>query len=315
MARCSRCDFPIKKGWKSCENCGKEIKNKRIAVAPILITLLFIVSGAYYYYAQFLCNFPIHYSVGEVDPRFNVSRTQLIDSANEAANLWDSATGKKMFVYDENSLIKINLVYDERQSNLDKLNKDMAQIDNANQSITNMNDRLDKMLADYQTDLDTYNAKLAEFNTEVGKWNAQGGVPLSEFDRLTNTQTELETTRKSLNARRDKINELVKLLNVEANNYNNDLGKVKNYLDENKGKIITSGLYYPTEKKIDIFTFGDLKELRLLLTHEMGHSLKIAHDGVPTSIMYPVLSEQNLENPKPTAEDVGLICQVCLIKF
>ena len=124
----------------------------------------------------------------------------------------------------------------------------------------------------------------------------------------------LATARSGLEVRRTSINKTADLLNIQASSYNNDLGNLKSYLDQNKGKIITSGLYYSEEEKIDIFTFNNVKELRLLLVHEMGHSLKIGHDKAPASIMYPVLGGQNLEDPTPTTEDIGLICKWCIVK-
>jgi len=36
--------------------------------------------------------------------------------------------------------------------------------------------------------------------------------------------------------------------------------------------------------------------LRLTLAHELGHALGLLHHGDPEALMYPVLSEQKLEN-------------------
>ncbi len=316
MANCKKCGAEIGMSDKICVSCGTAVRRSKIGIVlASLFLLLVLAAGGYYYLTAILCPYPVKYSIGDVDSRFNVSRDDILKSANEVELVWNSVAGKQLFKYDSNAVMKINLVYDERQANLDKLNSEIATLDSTNQSISNINDRLDKMVADYQTDLDAYNAKLGKYNSEVQSWNDQGGAPLAEFGRLENTSVSLNKTRADLEDRRKNINKMAEIINIQSSDYNSDVNKLKDYLDQNKGKIITSGLYFTKEKKIDIFTFGDIKELKLLLMHEMGHSLGIGHDKQEKSIMYPILSAQDINDPKPLTEDIGLLSKTCLKCF
>ncbi|MEI6498863.1 MAG: hypothetical protein WCO23_02785, partial [bacterium] len=196
MNKCKNCGATYERGLKNCDNCGVGLKPRRNLLLQYFILIFFLVGAGVYYYLVVLCPYPIHYSIGNVDSRFHVSRDEVLKASNEAATLWNGATGQKMFVYDQDSKIKINLVYDDRQANLDKLNGEIAQLDQNNQSIGNLNDRLDQMVSSYQDDLAVYNKKLDAYNAEVEKWNNEGGAPASIFARLSNTQIEssLSTT-------------------------------------------------------------------------------------------------------------------------
>ena len=71
----------------------------------------------------------LRYQIAEVDPRFGISQQELIELTQQAADLWQNASGQKLFVYDPDAQLKIHLVYDERQDNFNafKKNGDNAQ--------------------------------------------------------------------------------------------------------------------------------------------------------------------------------------------
>ncbi|TAK57369.1 hypothetical protein EPO17_02070, partial [Patescibacteria group bacterium] len=63
------------------------------------------------------CAKPISYSVGEVDPRFKISRTELQTIIGNAAAIWEKPVGLDLFELKEGGGgdLTINLIYDSRQ--------------------------------------------------------------------------------------------------------------------------------------------------------------------------------------------------------
>jgi hypothetical protein len=59
------------------------------------------------------CLTPISYRIGALDSRFGITREDFGRAVEEAAGLWESAWGRKLFV--RGGAVKINLVYDNRQ--------------------------------------------------------------------------------------------------------------------------------------------------------------------------------------------------------
>lgn len=244
------------------------------------------------------CKTPVKFAVGDVDPRFKVTKDQVIEQAKDAASRWNQKSGKNWYEYDPNSKFKINLVYDDRQAKLDQLNSEVANYNASADSIKQRNELLKQKVDKYQQDLANYNATVAY-------WNQQGGAPSDVYQQLNQEQASLESRRIAINNDLQAFN-----LQVDANNAN--LGDLTEKIDSQKNKVETQGEY--KGDRIDVYTFGDLAELRLVLMHELGHALTTDHAQISTSIMYYLLADQNQDNPMPTDEDIALIENKCKIK-
>ena len=57
-------------------------------------------------------------------------------------------------------------------------------------------------------------------------------------------------------------------------------------------------------KDITIYQYRDLADLILILTHELGHALGLAHVNDPKAVMYEILGKQDLETLTLTSTDV-----------
>lgn len=254
--------------------------------------------AVYFIYYYKTCQIPKKYSIGEIDPRFKVTRDEVLNSARDAESRWDNQSKKILFQYDSNSSFKINLIYDERQAKLDQINAEVSKINTSGSTIEEFRSQVDAEISDYQTDLNNY-------NSQVAYWNGQGGAPPDEYQKL-------ENTRISLQNRQGEINKKAGLLNLQIDEHNSNLSDVKSQIDAEKNKIVTQGEYKGNE--IDIYTFGNLDELRLVLMHELGHSLSKEHASDPKSILYYILQDQDLANPLPSSEDITLVKKECRIK-
>lgn len=278
----------------------------------VIFLIVILGLGGYYYYQNYnRCGLPIKYSIGNVDSRFKLSENDISAVAKDAVSRWNEATGKNILEYDPQSPMSINLIYDQRQADLDKLKNDLAILENTNKSLTDWSSELDGMIESYQADLKNYDSKLDKYNTDVSYWNGQGGAPKNIFNDLNKVKAELAQESAQLESRRLNINKLANLLDSKASDYNSSVELLKQHLDQNKNKIITQGLYYLNEKKIEIFTFGDQEELRLVLMHELGHAMGLDHDRENNSIMFELLGSQDLKNPTPTDEDEALLIRTC----
>lgn len=262
------------------------------------LTLLLVIG--YFFYANIImnpCDIPIHYSIGNIDSRFKISSTEVNQVVEDAADRWNRTLGENIYTYDPNARLKINLVYDDRQQKLDNLKSQISQFDQTSQTINQFRSKVEKLSSQYETDLNAYNQKVAY-------WNAQGGAPTAVFNQLN-------TERASLDKRRIQINQMASLLNTQISENNGNISEFNDQIEKDSNKIITSGEYFTDGKKINIYTYGDEKELRLVLMHELGHAMSHQHDVQATSIMYPVLQDQNMDNPLPSEEDKAMVGKIC----
>jgi predicted Zn-dependent protease len=117
-------------------------------------------------------------------------------------------------------------------------------------------------------------------------------------------------------------------LNNEASAINTLTGQMKILLDkrnagaeeynkiaEEYNKKYNGGLEFNqaeyTGKEINVYQFGNKKDLILAITHELGHALGMGHVDNPKSIMYYITGINAETNPAPTAEDLAELNKVC----
>lgn len=284
------------------QNQPPKKKNCCLRIVIAFLVLIFLVSAGFAiaYFGGYIqrCTTPVKFAVGDIDPRFKVTKEQVIENAKDAASRWNQKSGKNWYEYDPNSKFKINLVYDDRQAKLDQINGEVANYNASADSIKQRNELLKQKVEKYQQDLANYNASVAY-------WNQQGGAPSDVYQQLVATQKDLDETRNKINIELQTFN-----LQVDANNAN--LGDLTTKIDAQKNKVETQGEYKGDQ--IDVYTFGDRDELRLVLMHELGHALTTDHAEKSTSIMYYLLADQDQTNPMPTDEDIALIKNKCKIK-
>jgi predicted Zn-dependent protease len=269
------------------------------------------------------CSSPIEYAIGEIDPRFGISREKLMEDAAQAEKIWEDPAGKNLFQYVPDSNFKINLVFDERQAKTNDaqaLEGKLENLDSAHDSTVNNYNTLaseyDQKLKAYESEVAKYEKRLNKYNNDVKDWNENGGSE-SEFNQLKKEEKDLEKTREELEKQRKDLNVLASHVNQSAKNeseivsvYNSE---VKNYNERfGESKEFEKGVFDGTA--INIYEFKENEDLVMTLIHEMGHALGIEHLNDPKSIMYYLMGEQDMENPRATDEDVSALKDLCRIK-
>jgi len=276
----------------------------------------------FYFYPP--CSKPLEYSVGQIDPKFNLSKEQLVSDLENAEKVWENPAGKNLFQYNPSARLKINLVFDERQQQTieaGKMENDLKNLENAHEITLK---EYDSLSASYKQRLKNYNSKVAEYekrlneyNKSVEYWNSHGGAPQDEFDSLKKEKKELsdlyaslEKERVAINNLAQKTNSVVEKENTIVDKYNSNLETYKNKFGESRE--FEKGVYNGQE--INIYEFKENSDLVLTLIHEFGHALSIDHLSSPQSIMYYLMGEQDLKNPKLTDEDLSALKDVCRLK-
>jgi hypothetical protein len=270
------------------------------------------------------CLTPIKYRIGALDPRFGITREDFRRRVEQAGELWAGAAGRKLFSYDDEGALEIDLVYDSRQETTQHLlaarasiSEKLKQADQIKSQLLPLRDQFRSLDASFSSGLSSYQRALAAYNQVVTNWNRQGGAPQEEQQRLLGDSAllrkqadSLNESRLELNRQADQINVLVSKHNAlldRANAEANALNKSASY-----GNEFEEGLYTRQggETRIQIFEYEGETALVIILAHEMGHALGIRHNANAASIMSPLV---HTREPVLTAEDLDGLKAACTL--
>lgn len=304
-----------------------------------IATTLLILGLGYYYredvgrlLRDFLnrfqpCQRPITYSIANLDSRFGLTKSELLNNIKQAENTWESGINRQLFEYSSTGDLKINFIYDYRQKATDTLRKIGIVLNDDRSTYDLLKAKYDLLVASYnkqKAQLDaliaTYNTDKSAYEKDVSYWNNHGKMTKAEYDileqdriALNNQVTTINQTENSLNGLVDTINstevvlnKLIVTLNLQVKTYNtagSSTGK-----EFNEGEYVSSA----SGTSINIFQFNDTNQLVRVLTHELGHALGLGHLDNPKAIMY-YLNEEGM-NEKLTADDLTALKNVCGIK-
>jgi hypothetical protein len=213
------------------------------------------------------CSRPIAWDVGEVDPRHGISRDAFLAQVQEAVMLWETASGRDLFVYSPGARLHINLVYDERQAEQDRLLYENTSLSDHGASLEEERMRLESLRQQYAE-------RLATHNSEVALWNQQGGAPPDVFRRLRRQEMELRSTAVRLDRLNERFETSVDSFNARVERYNQ-----RAELETIAGQAVGRG-------SVDIFLLQGEEEASVLIAHELGHVLGLGHLDDETALMY-----------------------------
>lgn len=293
----------------------------RSIFSMLLISSLLFGGGYFYHVAQALCPAPLAYSIGEVDESFGLSLDDVRLALSDAESVWEDATGQNLFIYDETSAFTVNLVYDERQEFTDAEGNFKEKLDNTQSVSDSISQTYGKLIAGYNElqivysdNVALYEKNLLAYNAQVTEYNEQGGVTEELFATLEARKDALDAEQVSLNVLSQELKVMVQEINkigdrgnVLVETYNRGVEEYNVTFGESRE--FTQGTY-STKKRIDIYTYADRDELRLVLAHELGHALSLDHVTNEESIMYFLIGEQGKEFA-PTQEDMDEFIRVC----
>jgi uncharacterized protein YukE len=272
----------------------------------------------------FPCKIAKEFSIGNVDPKFNITQKELEELSIEAKDIWNQAVGREVLKYNPNSKFRINLIFDERQiqtMRAGELNENLKELESSRevllQKYGNLQNAYDQKIKIYNNDAKAYKEKLDQYNKEVEHWNNQGGAPEKVYDKLKKEKKELGEIFEKLEKQRLEVNELAGQTNnlaIKENEivqrYNEDINTYKSEFGDSRE--FEKGVF--DREGIDIYQFQEKEDLRLTLIHELGHYLGLQHVSNPESVMYYLIGDQDLEIPKLTKEDLEELKKICKLK-
>jgi predicted Zn-dependent protease len=299
------------------------MRNVLATLTIFLFSVLFCTSFWYVSSAN-VCPVPILYSLGDIDPRFNIEPAELKDILGKAEKVWEDGIGRDLFDYDERSSFAVNLIYDERQQMASTEEEWRVQLDVKEKEsqgviaeVKSVGNKYETLRQNYENERAAYDVNLSAYNEKVDSFNAQGGAPAAEYEKLQMEQKELQKFVNKLSGLEDELksvasaidtlgtrgNLLIEEYNAEVIKYNEIYGSRDQY---------TQGDFQ--RDRINVYKFSSKEELTKVIVHEFGHALGIGHVEGEASLMYYLMEDQDLDNIHLAQEDLDAIKNICKIK-
>ncbi len=258
------------------------------------------------------CDKPISYSIGTIDPQFNITKDELLTDAKEAGEIWSTAIGKTLFAYDPKAEFTINLEYDERQSLTNEINQLDSELKQKDANLKKQNEILKPEIAAYQKRVAEYKRRVYKLNTDIDHWNTQGGAPPEEYEKLKREQSDLQKEAESLDALAKELNQSTDAYNSQVANLNQTVGTYNQTYDTYSQTLSykpEEGLYSVNEQgqKITIYFYNSKREIVHTLAHEMGHARGLEHVANTNAIMFS--KTNNIVNT--SQDDITQLVEIC----
>lgn len=298
-------------------------------LAQYILILAIIGASGYFVYQNTLssCDKPLKYSIGRFDTQFGVSEEDFKSYIAGAGSIWEKALGRKIFIYDSKASFKINLIYDERQlATIQKQKTEfgLSAIEDVfkklDDGFNTFKSQYDQKVSSHEQDMALFKERKSAYDAKVAFWNSKDGAPKNEYESLNeerqylNDEAErLNTEASSINTMTQQLNTLLKERNTKAAEYNRVVQDYnKKYgggLEFNQAEYISNGGGKAGE--INVYQFGNKKDLTLALTHELGHAIGMNHVENSKSIMYYLTGINAETTPVPSPEDLSELKKVC----
>lgn len=250
-------------------------------------------------------------------------------------NLFDySKNGKDIdIIYIEPSKLKVKIL-----KNIKKLDNYKSKITKNQESFIFKEKYIKVFRKELKHNLSTLNKEIKDLNKYIKTQNKKKVTSKEEYNHIIN---RIKNDNQRIKIKKKKFKKLQKEFNIYINSYNRVLNKnnsliykhnrlhhkttrMQKSFKEVKGisisnKEIRIKTYYKngkkvkekkvkyTARKIEIYSFETLQELKAILAHEIIHLLGIKHINVKGALMNPILQKNQIKELKLTIEDMRII--------
>lgn len=246
----------------------------------------------------------VWYSIGTIDPRHEITKTEVLKALKEAERMWEKPARRNLFEYSKTSPFKINILYGPLSLHEEKRREARATVDLYHLELTGAIRRLENFTNELREQSQHIQQVQRRFIRErdayeqrVKTWN-EGREPFTqkEYEALRKQREQIEAERHSINRLTDQFNQRrlgSDKLRAEVRRKEEIYERVRLSYNREYGsaRSMDQGVYYGTG--IDVYYFANLDELRTTLAHELGHALGIGHTDAEGSLMYPLINDIN----------------------
>jgi len=301
----------------------------------ILFTFLLLFNFSYASFQEL--------KIGEIDRYYKdqITHEELRDIIDEIEELFESQLQMNIFDY-SNTGKPIDILYlpasklEERiNKKIEKLNIKKTKIDKLKEKFKLNEKNIDTLRANAQKKNLTLNKQIDSYNIYINKLNEEKIKTKQRYNQVKaeskKRKIELDKAISSFKKEQQYFKNAILKHNNKSHNYNarvRDFYRLKKEIEtlnknfrKTKGVTITAKeimlkTYYKNGQKvkeksvrevmnkIEIYGFESIKELKVILAHEIGHLVGIPHIQVKGALMHPIIQESQVEELFLTDADI-----------
>ena len=178
------------------------------------------------------------------------------------------------------SIEDLNGVINKTKQTMQKISK--AAYEDMQKEIFTKKTAIEKKLSFLDKRKRQFNASVAALKQKIDKYN----LLIRRYDRIHRDVEKLSST----------------LVEIKGVTRGETKTSYQNYIED--GEISVKKSTDTHMQKIEIYSFDNLQQLKVVLAHELGHLVGVKHIDIDNALMNPLLQKKQLEELSLTYDDV-----------